>query len=316
MANVYPNLFSAFAQEAIATKNNMLSQGVVKIEVNQQVSRSGQYFSIPTQDNLLSILSDATAIEGPTTQITPTALSSYNENGLVAHIGEGIKEANLETLLKGDKGISRIYSQIAPYMMLQAQDFLISAINGVFATALSSSHTYDYSTTGDGKLSFDAMEIGSQAKLGEAFSELDAIIMHSKQLMDLKVAGAVDYVSAADFGANILYKGSIPVIGGKRVIVNDTLCAISSSKYPSYLVAGQPFYLGYQNQLRIETQRKADIGGGTDEAYFYMDFVPHVFGVSFSGTITNPTKTTYSTGSNWTKVGEDKNIKVVKLLTL
>jgi hypothetical protein len=289
---------------------------VVRIEANPQVSRSGQYFSIPIQDNILSLLGDATAIEGPTTVVTPTALSSYQENGLVAHIGEGIKEADLESKMKGVDGISLIYGQIAPYMMYQAQDYLVSAVKGVFATALASTHVYDYSATGDGKINIDAVTLAAQTKLGEAFDEVDAIIMHSKVLADLVIEGAATYVSAADFGANILYSGLVPVFAGKRVIVNDTLCAIESTKYPSYLISGQPFYLGYQNQLRVETQRVASTGGGTDEAYFYMDFVPHIFGVSFSGTITNPTKSTYSTGANWTKVGEDKNIKIVKLQTL
>lgn len=313
MANVYPNLFSAFVQEAIPKKNNILSQGGTRVEVNAQVSQSGQYFSIPQQDNLYGLLGNSTAITASSTQVTPTELSSFEEKGLVAHIGAGIKDADLTKFLSGKDGVRLVYSQIAPYMMIEAQRYLASTITGVFDTALATSHTYDATTLGDGTLTYDAIAVGTQEKLGEAFEDLDAIIMHSKMYSDLRRKGLTDYVDAASFGENVLYRGQIPTFDGKRIVVNDTICEATDNVYPVFVIGGQPFYIGYQSQLRIETDRQADYGGGTDRAFFYMDFVPHVFGVSFSGSVTNPTTTTYETGGNWTKVGENKNIKIVKI---
>jgi len=102
--------------------------------------------------------------------------------------------------------------------------------------------------------------------------------------------------------------------------VNDTICAPftvdSVTYYPTYILGGQPAYVGFQKALNIYSDFDPSVGGGTNKLYWYSHFAVGFRGVSFSAGIDNPTTAQLATGSNWTKVApDDKLIRVVRLIT-
>mgnify|MGYP000633915077 CR=1 FL=1 len=120
-------------------------------------------------------------------------------------------------------------------------------------------------------------------------------------------------VPAEAFNQRLIGQGTIDTYLGMRVIINDALCAVVSSKYPVYLSAGQPLFLDYQSTVRLLEQEKAEVGGGTTERFAYWDFILGLKGVSWNSS-SAPANTSALEGDNWTKVEEDRNIKMVRLL--
>ncbi len=142
---------------------------------------------------------------------------------------------------------------------------------------------------------------------------MDSIVVHSKIYADAVNLGMVTYINAGTFGEKVLVSGDIPIIAGKRVVIDDTLCAIETTKYPSYIIAGQPWYLGFQRNVRIDTDKDILTAGGKNIIAWYVDFAPHIKGVGYAGAV-NPTTATLETGASWTKKAENRNIKIVKLI--
>lgn len=316
MAKVYPGLFAPFFQEAWPKTKNLVSMGLVAEDINAQVSQSGEYFTIPFQENLSNI-GNSVRVTTSTT-ITPQTLGDKEEVGVVCHIGQGIKEQVLNDILRGAEGLRQAANQIVPYTVNEFQRYLVSATKGAFAAdgPLFGTHVVDKSGIGDGTISTSFIIDAAQETLGEDGMDFDALIMHSKIFADLQKVGLITYVNAGTFGQNLLVSGDIPTVLGKRVMVNDTLCAKDSAdKYPVYLSGGRPWYLGYQRQqLRIYQDFNPAIGGGQNETYWYADFVPHIRGLKWNVSTINPTTTNLETGTNWTKVWTDENIKLAQLL--
>ena len=214
--------------------------------------------------------------------------------------------------------MTKAISQIAEYNSLQVQKTLVSVTKGVFGSALTgANYISDISEVGDGSIS-DGAIIDARAIMGETANELTNIIMHSKIFAQLQKQGLVKYVDAGQFGQSLLVKGTIPTFLGMKVVINDVMCASfvenTFTKYPTFLTGGQVWYVGYQKQLAIDSEKKILEGRITYNVAWYVDYVPHIHGLKWTGGA-NPARSDLETAGNWTKVEDDANIKIVKLIT-
>jgi hypothetical protein len=151
-------------------------------------------------------------------------------------------------------------------------------------------------------------------------NDIDTIILHSIKYAQFVKDGFIKYIDAGEYGSNMLYKGTIPTYLGKKVVINDTLCASftdgAATKYPTYLVKGQPWYLGYQKTLNVKYDEDILTGGGKQELAWYTHFLPHVRGVSYTSATANPTTANLATASSWTQKAQDYNIGIMRINTL
>jgi hypothetical protein len=152
--------------------------------------------------------------------------------------------------------------------------------------------------------------------LGEKMTDLTGIVMHSKVFGDALKDGLANYQATNELINGIYRTGMIPYMMGKKVWLNDAMCAATASVYPTYLVGGQPWYIGFQRNIEFETARAAYTAGGTDDLLVRYHYCPHIKGVSYTGTDMNATAAQLATTTNWTQTALDKNIKLVQLKTL
>jgi hypothetical protein len=317
MAYITPNLWTPFVQEGLKKTQNLISMGLVEVDTNSPVSESGQYLNLAYQQPL-SLIKSVQRITTSTT-LTPTANNDMQEIGVVCHVGDAYYEPAVATLERGFDGIAAIGSQISEVALLGIQDYLVSVAKGQFATGgvLATTHTHN---PAGGALTVDAIVDGVEEVYDENLDSVTSILMHSAKFAGFLKDNLVTYVDAADFGADILYTGKIPTILGKRVLLNNTLCASfvdgGATKYPTYLTMGQPWYLGYQQTLRVKTDEDILTGGGKNIIAWYADFLPHIKGVSYTSGGANPTTGTLETIGNWTKKAQDYNIGIMRINTL
>ncbi|MCX7909593.1 MAG: major capsid protein [Ignavibacteria bacterium] len=298
--------------------NNIISSPYVEFDPNVILAERGPSIRIPKLKSLDAI-GDDERITSSTT-LTPKALEDYVEIAPIIRRGNAISITDVEILTSGVDPLKLLAPQIAQYNIRQIQRPIKSVINGVFAVALASSHTYDNRSNGDGKIDVGPIEDAVQSVLGETADSLTGLILHSKVAADLKKKSLTNSILAPVFNDGLITTGVVLTYWGKRIIVNDTICAPFTEDgvvtYPSYLLAGTPVYVGWQKSLNIYTDFDPATGGGTNKIFWYAHYAIGFRGVSFNGNIENPTDAQLADGSNWTKVAPDnKLIRVVRLLT-
>jgi hypothetical protein len=297
----------------------MMAQGLVEIDDNPPFKEAGQLFTRQIQNSLDNI-GDMEEVTAATT-ITAESLSDYQENVGSMALGKALSTTEYENIFtRGttDSSLIELAKQMGTYIGQQLQRYINYAITGAFDTALASTHYIDVSAggadqVGDGLMSYDAM-VEAAALLGEEQEEFDVLIINSKINRDMKrKAMAIDQLPVENFKGQVLSSGVIPVIDGKRIIINDTICAESDGKYPCFLMAGKPLYLGYIKQPTVYEDFVILTGGGTHRRAWYTYFGTSVKGVSYGGALPT-TAVTLAAGASWTKKAATKNIKIVKFL--
>ncbi len=316
MSKQTPVNWTPWIQEALVSKANILSMGLVEQDTTSIVNQGGKYFVRPYQENLREIANPVTYNSGTT--ITATTASDYKENLVVAHIGDGYYETEYDRITRGAAGLDSLMLQRAEIVLDTVQDFLISAVKGAFAGPLASSHVYNAYSVGTGYFDIGAATKAVQTIYGEDMDKFDAYIMPSAIYSDLIIEGTASYESASDFSSSIMATGRIPTFLGKRVLLNDSLCQPvtvgSDTVYPVYIVRGKPLYLAWQRNVRVYEDFEPAVGGGKYSVFWYADFVPAVKGISWTHTAYDPTQSDLETSTYWNKVFENKHITICKVL--
>lgn len=307
MATIAPEIWEPYIRAELVRKFNILSSGLVTINPNDPTTQGGTHYTTPYEDNLASHASfekyDAS------TTITPTTSSDYKGTVVVAHRGVGTYGLNYNTLIKGledTNATTRL--QLPEFTLRQIQKSLVNTIKGVFKnTAVKSTHLNStYKNIGDGLVSFGLFNEVPEQIWGENYDMVNTIICHSKIKNDIYNLIGYDFIPADQIGTDMLYQGNeiLNRIDGKTIIVNNELGEQNSDgTYPIYFFAGQPLYLGYQNDLRVFTEFNPAVGGGKESLYAYVDFAPAVKYISWDDTTYDPTDAQLATGTKWAKIG-------------
>lgn len=314
---VYGQLWADYAQENLMTHGTILAAGMVEENTSPELIGRGDYTNEPKLKPLTETGDDEQIL--PDTDVSLASQEGYAEYGVVVRRAKGWNEEDLVQIISGISPFASSEAQFAEYVARQIERQFVALTNGVFGTALASSHVLDETGT---PFSF-TMVADAAGLMGEAMQTIDRITCHSSMLTSWVKQGIVTYVDAAAFGENVLRNGvrAIPVVMDKRVVVNDVLCAPTGSDYPTYLSGGQPYRLSWQRRIRLENDRDIRKAAGTNFWVASWHIAPHVKGVSYSAssipsTPTNPTPAQLATANKWERVATNaEDIKLVKIVS-
>lgn len=317
MAYIVRDVWKPFMAEALQNTQNIISLGLVQEDNTSPITKEGQYLNIPVQSPITTVSSPSDITS--TTTLTPKQAEQYQEIGVIVHKGEAYKLPGINKIETGYDALAPVATSLTKVVIDTIQNSLVSVTKGAFGTGgvLASSHTYSPASE---TLDAEAIIDGVQSVYGENMNDMEFMIVHSAKYAELDKANLLAYKSAGTVGENIYYTGTIPTFLGKRVLINDTLCEPftdgASTKYPTYIGMGQPWYLGYQRNLDVYTDFDMLTGRGTDKLVWYTDYLPHLRGVSYTSGGASPSGSTLETTTNWTKVAQDYNIKLMRIETL
>ncbi len=225
--------------------------------------------------------------------------------------------------------ISIIASMYGKYWSDRFQEILISTLKGVFGAAnMSASKHNIYTEDGNAavaanKLLGDTM-IDAETLLGDAAGKLTAVAIHSATYAAFKKNDLIDFLPDSEG------KPTIPIYQGKRVVVDDGLPVrvgtTSGSVYTSYLFGAGALAFGENNN----TQPLEGHGGhgtwnlelartplaGKTAIISRRQFLLHPRGVKWleaSVAATHPTNLELENSANWTRVYEQKNVRIVQV---
>lgn len=217
--------------------------------------------------------------------------------------------------LAGDDPMGWIASRLGAYWAKRDNVKIIQTLKGIFASGGAGANlVYDISgEAGSAALLDKDTLIWAAQLLGDKKANLTAVAMNS---------AAEAFLSSLD-AQSTLYrpseaKGMLPTYNGKSIVMDDNLGYDPSNKKAEiYLFgAGAVALNDCPSKNPFEAGRDPLKNGGEDYVVSRHAGIAHVRGMKWVGTPAgaSPTNTELANAANWSKVYEDKDIRVVKLV--
>lgn len=304
--------FAARVQALSTTKSALFQSGIVATDpaIAALAKSEGATFTLPYWNDISG--DSEVGSDNPNTVITPSNIAMSYETAIKLFRTNAWSAMDItKSIGAGDDPLERIANLIAGWWTRDMQTILISALTGIFASALTSTHVHDV-TSGSTALSADVILDGKQ-KLGDAADSLSAIVMHSAKYTALQKALLIDYIGA---------EGDIrfPTFLGYRVIVDDS-CPLANGNYTTYLFGpGSVAYGEGSPKVPTEYLRSplAGNGAGQETLVTRREFIFHPRGLRWTSSSmagSSPTNAELATAGNWAKMWDTKLIKIVKILS-
>jgi hypothetical protein len=233
---------------------------------------------------------------------------------------------HLAKVISGDDPMGAILTLVGGYWARTDEGILVSCLKGIFAAAsmvgnkltiASESVAGQSATTRLNGSTF----VDATVKLGDRGDRLTAVAMHSATEAALRKLDLIDFIPDSEA------KAQIRTFQGRRVIVDDNLPVRAGTTdglvYTSYLFGPGAFAKGtapldgapLQDGFGTEGVEVARVPLDSDSVLINRRrYILHPRGVKFTGAVVaadSPTNTELENGANWTRVFENKNVRIV-----
>lgn len=305
---IVPEVFNPYVVERTAELSAIYQSGIISNDpqLDKLASSGGTILNMPFWADLTGedeVLSDSGAL-------TPGKITASKDQARLHMRGKAWGVNDLAKALSGDDPMGAIGDLVAAYWARRWQAMLISSLDGVFGAASMSGNVHDISAlTGGAELFSGESFIDAQTKLGDAANKLTAVAVHSLVYADMQKKNLIEFVPDSQGLVNI------PTYLGKRVIVDDS-CPVNTGVYTTYLFGEGAVGYG-EGSAPVPTETDRDSLAGEDYLINRRHFILHPRGVKWTEASVvgdAPTNTELATASNWERVYENKNIRIVKFV--
>lgn len=299
-----PAPFTAEAIERTTEKTAFIQSGIMQpfqLDIGAGKTIDLPFFQdLSGSDNVLSDTSDITLNKIDSSQDTAAVLireASWGSTDLAASLGQR-------------KPLNAILELVSSYWSRRRQQIALNAVAG--AMGAFADNTSDISALSGASSDADgAAFVDATAKMGDHSDAITDVAMHSATEASLRKKDLIDDIR--DSEGNFVTR----TFQGRQVHIDDGL-PVSSTVYTTYLFA--PGALGFaeeQMEFANEMDRFSLKNGGTEALVTRRKEVIHPRGVRWtpgSGVPSSatPSNAELANSSNWTRVWEPQNIRIVK----
>lgn len=302
---IVPEVFNPYVIERSAELSALVRSGIIvkDKELDALAKSGGRLINMPFWKDLTGddeVLTDDGAL-------TPGKITSGQDIACLLMRGKAWSVNDLAKALSGDDPMRAIGDLVAEYWARRKQKVLLSILKGIFASNSMSGNIHDISSldSGNEKIS-GASFIEAKNKLGDASDKLTAIMMHSATYTALEqqnlISNVVNSQGVVEFSTYM----------NKRIIVDDG-CPESGGVYTTYLFGEGAIGAG-DGQAPVPTETDRDSLAGEDILINRNHFILHPRGVKFTDSSvagSSPTNAELENQANWSRVYENKNIRIV-----
>jgi len=302
---IVPAVFNPYVTRRTMELSALYNCGIVanNPELDKLATSGGNTINMPYWEDLSGddeVLSDQTAL-------TPGKITAGQDIAVLLMRGKSWSANDLAKALSGDDPMAAIGDLVAFYWARMMQKTLISILKGAFSAASMANKVKDISAAAaeadqkiNGETFLDAMQL-----MGDAKDEITGVVMHSATENQLRKNNLIQ----TELDSN---NKPISLFMEKKVIIDDG-CPVSSGVYTTYLFGPGAIGLG-NGAAPTPTETDRDSLAGDDILINRKHYILHPRGVKWIGTPagSSPTNTELATGTNWSKVYEDKAIRMVE----
>jgi len=309
---IVPEVFTDYVVNRTQEKSLLVQSGIIErnSEFDQLASGPGRLVEMPFWNDLTGeeeIVND----NGDFSAGKITASSDQT----VKHVRGRMWGVNqLTGLLAGSDPMAAIGDLVANYWNRRDQVKLLSTLDGVFKAGNMSEKHYDISAnTADGALLNGHSFIDATQVMGDAKDTLSGVMMHSYVETHLKKLNLIETIQPSNGGQPINY------FQGLRVIVDDAMPFNTTDLIGSmYLFGSGAIAKGvgsHPNIVATEVDRNAQSKAGEEFLINRHIDILHPRGVKWVDSNVAgrfPTNVELEDGTNWNRVYEPKQIRIVK----
>ena len=302
---IVPEVFNPYVIQRTAELSALVQSGIVvpNPELDRLASSGGKTINMPYWDDLTGddeVLSDSDAL-------TPAKINVGQDIAVLLMRGKAWAANDLAKALSGDDPMRAIGDLVAAYWARMEQKTLISTLSGAMGATSMAGNVHDISA-GEGAVAVidGANFLDAAQKLGDAKDRLVAVAMHSAVETYLAKLNLIEYIKESDANPRV------PYYMNKRVIVDDSMPA-AGGVYTTYLFGAGAVGRG-EGSAPVPAETDRDSLAGDDILINRRHFILHPRGIAFTGTAagTSPTNAELATTTNWTRMYENKNIRIVQ----
>lgn len=299
---VIPEVYADYQAENSPEKTAFFESGVVVRNemLDQKANTGGQEIQIPFWRDLDASVEPNASNDDPADMAAPNKLGSGLQKARISYLNQGYSASDLVVELAGSDPMQRIRNRFGTYWQRQWQRRVIASAVGLLADNVANDDG-DMVYDGSAALWSRAAFTSAVFTLGDAFGQLSAIAVHSLAYKQMVDADDIDFIP--DSAGNL----TIPTFMGQRVIVDDSMPAVSAGEpatitTTAVLFGAGAFGYGEGNPampVEVERQARAGNGGGVETLWERKTWILHPFGYQFTGAdITNRANTNGRTGAN------------------
>lgn len=303
---IVPEVFNPYVVQRTMQLSALFRSGIIanNPELDRLATSGGSTINMPYWEDLNGddeVLSDDGAL-------TPGKIVAGQDVAVLLMRGKAWSTNDLAKALSGSDPMAAIGDLVAEYWARRMQATTIKLLDGAFSAGNMTNKVLDISAlVGDaakitGETFLDALQL-----MGDAKDKLTGVVMHSATETQLRKNNLI----TTDFDSD---NKPISYFMEKRVIVDDTL-PVSAGTYTTYLFGQGALGLG-NGAAPVPTETDRDSLAGDDILINRKHYILHPRGVKWIGTAagSSPSNTELGTGTNWSKVYEDKAIRIVKFV--
>jgi hypothetical protein len=321
---IIPTEFEKYAIERTAELSAFGMCGIIESapEFDEIASEGGREVKMPFWKDLTAtrqLLSDSASL-------TVNKITSDQDIARIHNDAQVWSVNHLAKVISGDDPMQAIVDLVADYWARIDEGLLVSCLKGVFAAASMSGNLLAIHSESIAGQSAATRLNGSTfvdacAKLGDRADRLTAVGMHSATEAALRKLDLIDFIPDSEG------KAMLRTFQGRRVVVDDNLPTRAGSTdgtvYTTYLFGQGAFAKGsakldsapLQGGFGTEGVEMARVPLDSDTVLINRRrYVLHPRGVKFNSAAVaadSPTNAELETASNWTRVYENKNVRIV-----
>lgn len=303
---IVPEVFNPYVVQRTMELSALYNSGIIanNPELDRLATSGGSTINMPYWEDLNGddeVLSDDGAL-------TPGKIVAGQDVAVLLMRGKAWSTNDLAKALSGSDPMAAIGDLVAEYWARRMQATAIKLLDGAFAADNMTNKVLDISALEgeaakiNGEKFLDALQL-----MGDSKDKLTGVIMHSATETQLRKNNLIQ----TELDSN---NKPISLFMEKRVIIDDS-CPVSAGTYTTYLFGQGAIGLG-NGAAPVPTETDRDSLAGDDILINRKHYILHPRGVKWIGTAagSSPTNDELATGTNWSRVYEDKAIRIVKFV--
>jgi len=321
---IIPTEFEKYAIERTAQLSAFVQSGIIEHapEFDERASGGGRHVEMPFWKDLTA----ARQLLSDNASLTVNKINADKDIARIHNDAQAWSVNHLAKVISGDDPMQAIVDLVADYWARIDQGIVISCLKGIFAAASMAGNKLSIAsellagqsaaTRLNGSTFVDAT-----VKLGDRGDRLTAVAMHSATEAALRKLDLIDFIPDSEG------KSQIKTFQGRRVVVDDTLPVRNGTTdglvYTTYLFGPGAFGKGaaaldsapLQGGHGTEGVELARVPLDSDTVLINRRrYILHPRGVKFTSAAVaadSPTNAELENGANWTRVFENKNVRIV-----
>jgi hypothetical protein len=323
---IIPTEFEKYAIERTAELSTFAQSGIVEAapEFDELAAMGGREVHMPFWKDI----SGARQILSDSAPLAVNKIGSDQDLARIHNDGNAWSVNHLASVISGGDPMQAIVDLVAGYWARTDEGLIISCLKGIFGAASMAGNLLSIaSETIAGQSDATRLNgvtfIDATQKLGDRADRLTAIAMHSATESALRKLDLIDFIPDSEG------KTQIRIFQGRRVVVDDNLPVRAGTTdgfvYTSYLFGPGAFGKG---SARLDSKPLQGGFGteGVELARLPLDsdsvlinrrrYILHPRGVKFTSAAVagdSPTNAELENAANWTRVYENKNVRIVAI---